>query len=85
VRRTQLYLDEQLWQLLHARADAEHTSVSELVREAVRQRYLGDREKRMAAMEAFVGIRKHIPPEEDSTEIVRRLRTDDRLERLSKL
>jgi len=56
-----------------------------LVREAVRQRYLGDREKRMAAMEAFVGIRKHIPPEEDSSEIVRRLRTDDRLERLSKL
>ena len=41
MRRTQLYLDDQLWGALHARAQNEKTTVSELVRQAVRERYLG--------------------------------------------
>ena len=49
MRRTQLYLDDQLWGALHARARTEKTTVSELVRQAVRERYLGDREQRRAA------------------------------------
>jgi hypothetical protein len=59
VRRTQLYLDEQLWESLHARAHAEKTTISELVREAVRERFMGNREKRIAAMKAVIGIRRN--------------------------
>src|SRR5215471_6681379 len=58
MRRTQLYLDDQLWGALHARAQSEKTSVSELVRQAVRERYLGDLDRRREAMQNFVGIRK---------------------------
>lgn len=83
MRRTQLYLDDQLWGALHARARREKTTVSNLVRQAVRERYLGDREQRRAAMQQFVGIRKSHAASADSTEEVRRLRRGSRLERLS--
>jgi hypothetical protein len=83
VRRTQLYLDDQLWGALHARARREKTTVSNLVRQAVRERYLGDREQRRAAMQQFVGISKSHAASADSTEEVRRLRRGSRLERLS--
>ena len=81
MRRTQLYLDEQLWGALHARARREKTTVSELVRQAVRERYLGDREQRRAAMQGFVGIRKSHSESGDVTEEVRRLRSGSRLDR----
>jgi hypothetical protein len=58
VRRTQLYLDDHLWDALHARARSRKTTISELVREAVRERYVGKQEERMRAMKEFVGIRK---------------------------
>jgi hypothetical protein len=54
-----------------------------LVREAVRERYLGKRKERMKAMEALVGIRKGDPGTPDAVEIVRRLRRGDRIERLA--
>jgi hypothetical protein len=82
MRRTQLYLDEDLWSALHARARSQRTTVSELVRAAVRDRYVGDRDQRMKAMEAFIGIRKAVAGEPDAVETVRRLRRDDRLDRL---
>jgi hypothetical protein len=82
VRRTQLYLDDQLWETLHARARLEKTTLSELVRQAVRDRYLGDREQRKAAMQRFVGIRRPQAGTTDSTEEVRRLRRGSRLDRL---
>ncbi len=37
MRRTQLYLDDQLWNALHARALSQKTTVSQLVREAIRE------------------------------------------------
>jgi hypothetical protein len=77
-----LYLDEQLWGALHARARREKTTVSELVRQAVRERYLGDREQRREAMQRFVGIRKSHAASEDGTQEVRRLRHGSRLDRL---
>lgn len=58
VRRTQLYLDDHLWGALHARARCENTTISELVRQAVRDSYAGDREQRVSAMQSFVGSRK---------------------------
>ncbi|MGO9256245.1 MAG: CopG family transcriptional regulator [Bryobacteraceae bacterium] len=83
MRRTQLYLDEDLWSVLHARARSQRTTVSELVREALRERYLGKRDQRMAAMQAFVGIRKQAAGSPDAVEMVRSLRRGDRLDRLA--
>ena len=83
MRRTQLYLDDQLWSALHARAQSEKTTVSELVRQAVREQYLGDHEQRKAAMQRLVGIRKSHREGTDSTEEVRQLRRGSRLDRLA--
>jgi len=82
VRRTQLYLDDQLWTALHNRARKESKSVSELVREAVRERYIGKLDARRKAMQAIVGIRRDTANTTDSTEYVRGLRRGDRLETL---
>jgi predicted DNA-binding ribbon-helix-helix protein len=82
MRRTQLFLDDQLWEALHARARSEKTTISELVRQAARERYLGRQEARMAAMQSFVGIRKSRAKAVDSSEEVRKLRRGSRLERL---
>jgi len=83
VKRTQLYLDEDLWGALHERARNQKTTISELVRKAVRERYLGNQRQRMNAMQAFVGIRKQGSQTPDAVELVRRLRRGDRLDRLT--
>jgi hypothetical protein len=83
MRRTQLYLDDQLWGALHARARSEKTTVSELVRQAVRERYLGNLDKRRAAMQSFVGIRKAHSEDRDARMEVRELRRGSRLDRLA--
>ena len=54
-----------------------------MVREALRERYVGQREERMKAMRAFVGIRKAAPGTPGAVEIVRGLRHGDRLDRLA--
>lgn len=84
MRRTQLYLDDHLWNALHARARRQKTSVSELVRDAVRVRYLGKREERAKAMQEFVGIRKTGSESIDAVGYIRSLRRGDRLNRLNK-
>jgi Ribbon-helix-helix protein, copG family len=85
MRRTQLYLDDDLWNALHARARSQGTTISDLVRRAVRERYLGNLDERREAMLAFVGIRKDRKDLPNSTEkYVRSLRRDTRLERLRK-
>jgi hypothetical protein len=58
-------------------------SVSELVRQAVRERYFGDLHKRRAAMQAFVGIRKNRSDIDDSEVYIRGLRKGTRLKRLT--
>ncbi len=80
MRRTQLYLDDHLWNALRARARSRETTVSELVREAVRERYLGNLEERAKAMQDFVGIRKERSPMTKAVEQVRQLRRGGRLE-----
>ena len=85
MRRTQLYLDDDLWNTLHTRARSEGTTISALVRHAARERYLGNLDERREAMLAFVGIRKDRKDLPDSTEeYVRSLRRDTRPERLGK-
>jgi hypothetical protein len=82
MKRTQLYLDNDLWSILHLSADRTGTSVSQLVRDAVRERYIGKFEERRKAMLAFVGLRKDRNDPGDSTAYVRDLRRGNRLERL---
>jgi hypothetical protein len=82
VRRTQLYLDDQLWRALHSRAQREGTTISELVRQAVRERYVGSHEERFSAMQGFVGIRKPRAGDTDTAAEVRRLRKGSRIDRL---
>lgn len=79
-----MYLDDQLWNALHTRARGQKTTISALVREAVRERYLGDKDEKRRAMLAFVGIRKDQRAGETAVEFVRSLRRGDRLERLHK-
>jgi hypothetical protein len=84
MRRTQLYLDDDLWQALHARARGEGTTISELVRQAARERYLGKIQERDAAMEALVGLRKARPEFSNPTKYIRNLRRSTRMKRLEK-
>ncbi len=84
MRRTQLYLDDQLWDALHARARSEGTTISHLVREVARERYLGQLQGRGDAMRAFVGIRQGGTDLPDTAEYVRGLRRGKRMERLAK-
>ena len=84
MRRTQLYFDDDLWEALHARARTQQTTVSELVRQAARERYLGTLDGRREAMQAFVGIRKDRVEASNSAEYARSLRRGSRIERLGK-
>ncbi len=83
MKRTQLYLHEDIWKALHVRSQQQGTSISELVRQAVRDKYGSSPARRRQAMQAFVGIwkdRKDLP---DSTAYVRQLRKGKRLRRIS--
>jgi hypothetical protein len=43
MRRIQICLDDKLWTALRARARSQKTTISELMLDAVRERYLGKR------------------------------------------
>jgi len=83
MRRTQLYLDDHLWNALHVQARRRKTSISELVREAMCDRYLSKRDEQAKAMQEFVGIRKSRSESVDAVKYIRSLRRGDRLERLN--
>jgi hypothetical protein len=83
VRRTQIYLEDDLWTTLHTNALRQGTTVSRLIREAVRERYLGKLDKRRKAMETFVGLRKANAGQKTGAEIVRELRKGRRMKDLS--
>jgi hypothetical protein len=82
MKRTQLYLNEDIWKALHVRSRQQGKSISELVRQAVRDKYGSSPASRRQAMQALVGLwkdRKDLP---DSTAYVRRLRKGNRLKRI---
>ncbi len=84
MKRTQLYLDEELWNALRTRARREKTTISDLVRRSARERYLGDLEARQEAMQAFVGVRSNRSDIGDAVTYVRRLRRGRRIERFAR-
>ena len=82
VRRTQLYLEEDLWSALHERARRQGTTISDLVRKAAREQYMSLDEDRRAAMEGIVGLWKDRTDLPDTETYVRGLRKDTRRKRL---
>lgn len=84
MKRTQLYLDDDLWQALHNRARSERTTISEMVRQAARERYFPDLDQRREAMQAFIGTREDRPELRNPVAYVRRLRRGTRTERSGK-
>lgn len=83
MKRTQLYLNEDIWKALHIRARQRKTSISELVRQAVREKYGRSAADRREAMQALVGIWKDRQDLADSEQYVRRLRKGKRLRRIA--
>src|SRR6185437_5918978 len=83
MRRTQLYLEDDAWKALHIRARQSGTSISELVRQAVREKFLSGRVNRKEAMEALVGIWKDRADLPDTETYIRQLRDDTRLKRIA--
>ena len=84
MKRTQLYLDDDLWTTLHSQAKREKTTVSDLVRKAARERYMGNVEERRSAMMGIVGLWKNRIDLPDTESFLRNLRDDDRLGQLGK-
>lgn len=82
VRRTQLYLDDDLWAALHTQATLGCTTISELVRIAARERYMGNPEERRAALMGIVGLWKDRTDLPDTETYVRGLRKGTRMKRL---
>jgi predicted transcriptional regulator len=82
MRRTQIYLDDDLWTALHARAESEKTTISELMRKAARKTYVLDSKERRAALMGIVGLWKDRTDLPDTETYVRSLRTGSRLKRL---
>lgn len=83
MKRTQLYLNEDIWKVLHIRSRQQGTSISDLVRQAVREKYGSLPVSRREAMQAFVGMWKDREDMRDSTAYVRGLRKGKRLKRIS--
>lgn len=83
MKRTQLYLNEDVWKALHIRARQHKTTISELVRRAVRDKYGLSAEDRREAMQALVGIWKDRANLPDSEKYVRTLRKGKRLRRIA--
>jgi hypothetical protein len=79
MKRTQLYFDEEVWEMLRVRARRDRTTISDLVRSAVRERYIGNGSERKEAMLAVVGLWKNRTDLPETRTYLRRLREDGRL------
>jgi len=83
MKRTQLYLNDDIWKALHIHSRRQGTTISELVRRAVREKYGRSSADRRQAMLAFVGLRKDRRDSIGSTAYVRKLRKGNRLRRIA--
>lgn len=85
MKRTQLYLDEEMARMLAAESRRRGTTVSELVREAVSTVY-GKRPRadRRATIHRLAGVWADRDDMGDTQEFVRRLRRSTRPERITK-
>ncbi len=84
MKRTQLYMEDDVWKVLQVRAKQSNSTISELVRKAVREKYLDGASHRKEALLSAVGLWKDRTDIPDGETYVRRLRKDDRLKRIRK-
>ena len=84
MKRTQLYMDDDVWKALQIRAKQSKSTISELVRQAVREKYLDKKAERREAMLSAIGLWKNRTDLPDTETYVRALRDDDRLTRILK-
>ena len=75
-------LREDAWSTLEAIAGETDVSVSELIRQGIRQEYARGGARRQSAMEDFVGIRGNRAKFSDALRYIRRLRADARFHRI---
>jgi hypothetical protein len=77
-------MEDDVWKVLQIRAKQSKSTISELVRRAVREKYLDNRSKRREALLSAVGLWKDRTDLPDTETYVRSLRKDDRLKRIMK-
>jgi hypothetical protein len=82
MKRVMVYLNENIWRALRIRSNRLGTSISELVRQAIHEKYGGSRVARAKAMQAAVGLWKDRNDLPDTDSYVRRLREGKRLARI---
>lgn len=83
MRRTQLYLDDELWKLVHTRARQSGVTVSALVRDTLRERYCDAHVSRKDAFEKVIGLWKDRNDLGETEDYVRELRRGTRLKRFA--
>jgi len=83
VKRTQLYIEDDLWAVFRIRSRQSGVSISELMRQAIRDRYFSGAARRQEAMRAVVGIWKDRSDLPDTESYVRRLRKGSRIKRVA--
>lgn len=82
MRRTQLYLEDEVWSALQVKSRESGQTMSELVRQTLREKYLGSTAQRASAMKAFVGSLSGSSNADDTQAEIRRLRRGSRSGRL---
>jgi len=82
MRRTQLYLEDEVWELLRVKARQNRTTISDLVRSALRDKYFTGRPDRKEAMLDAVGLWKDRTDLPETQTYMRQLRKGTRLKRL---
>ena len=83
MKRTQLYLDEEMARILETLSRQKGETVSELVRKSLRQHYMpGDTIDKAALARELTGIWKRRKDFKDIEASVRKLRKGSRLKRL---
>lgn len=85
MKRTQLYLDEEMARTLASLSRQRSKTVSELVRESIRERYMARKEiDKVALARQLSGVWAHRKDFKEIGKTVRRLRRDTRLGRFQR-
>ena len=82
MKRIQLYLQNDIWRMLRRHAGQQKTSISNLVRQAICEKYGSSPQRSGQAMRAVVGLWKDRGDLPDTTAYIRRLRKGSRLKRI---
>lgn len=82
MRRTQLYLEDSTWSALRILAKSSGSTISELVRQAVREKYLKGGKSRGEVFESVIGLWEDRDDLPDTETYIRQLRKDTRWKRL---